>query len=261
MFIKIERRFLLTFFCEICSEPLIDPVNLSSTCEKTFCRQCLNDNWSIHLRQCQTCSLVEDPSTIQCTRESLTFRRYLDDLLVQCSQCSTKNLQRRYFLHHLDEECCQRLVFCPSRDVQCSWQGQAKDLRSHRQKCPHESLRPLLTNLFDKTLHLSRVIQIKERLVSFAEQMRDEEEQSNDLRAIHGQIQDLVEQVFRSEEKKDQQIQSSTQTIERQDKQLEELIERNNQLTHFEEQSRLQSTQINSLEERKSTIDERKRFA
>ena len=75
------------------------------------------------------------------TRETLLFRQYLDDLLVQCSQSSQTNLRGLSCQNHLKNECFQRVVFCLSRNVHCSWQELAKELRSHRTEYPDEYLR------------------------------------------------------------------------------------------------------------------------
>lgn len=46
------------------------------------------------------------------------------------------------------------IVPCPGKDVKCPWTGRRDLLAAHTSVCPHEALRPLLTDLLHRIADL-----------------------------------------------------------------------------------------------------------
>ena len=120
---KIDDELL----CVICTDPFRSPVNCND-CGQTFCEECIREV-SRGRGSCPICRKrnVDYPRVI-----SRALRNQLDRLLVQCSLCDEKNIQRGNFPDHLSIQCPKQLVSCPDK---CQWKGCREDLCEHLVKC------------------------------------------------------------------------------------------------------------------------------
>lgn len=120
---KIDDELL----CVICTDPFRSPVNCID-CGQTFCEKCIREA-SKERDSCPICRKrnVNYPPVI-----SRALRNQLDRLLVQCSLCGEKNIQRGNFPDHLSIQCPKQLVPCPDK---CRWEGCRENLSEHLVQC------------------------------------------------------------------------------------------------------------------------------
>ena len=131
--------------CTICVEPFLKPVSLS--CQHTFCRKCI-EPWLNECRSCPTChrSPVFGQSKIFSPINTHIVNNQLDRLLVRCNLCGEINIERGNFSEH-DAKCLQKLVECPSADIECPWIGPRHEQDVHLMTCPFEPIRPIINRL------------------------------------------------------------------------------------------------------------------
>lgn len=177
--------------CTACQNPLVDPVSLPSTCQQTFCRQCLFTNYAEHAKDCPKCQdkQLEDH---QPQPESPLVDRILGRLLVKCTRCSEDNIKRADFSQHAEHMCVKRIVSCSAKDVLCEWAGPYENLAEHTSTCSHEQLRETLLKLLNDK---QRFEQLKPEHQALSDQSR-QMEQSN--QQLHEKVKrlELVEQEY-----------------------------------------------------------------
>ncbi|CAF2588643.1 unnamed protein product [Rotaria sp. Silwood2] len=116
----------------------------SSKCGHTFCHQCIIE-WLNKQNTCPTCRnrmSLQELSPIA-TRIILN---QLDRLLVQCTLCKQKNIQRGNILHHF-EQCPNKIVPCLAADIKCMWTGRPNERIEHVRMCPFQQIRPIIDEL------------------------------------------------------------------------------------------------------------------
>lgn len=129
--------------CPICSEPLREPV-CADQCGHTFCRECITKTF----RQMSTCPTCRHSLTLADFRSITTrpFLNQLNQLLVQCKQCSKSGIQRGDFKEHI-ATCVQTMVPCLAAAIHCDWKGKRDQLQDHIIACPLVKVQPIIADL------------------------------------------------------------------------------------------------------------------
>ena len=152
--------------CVICKQILESPVSLL-VCQHTFCESCIN-TW---LRENETCPICRQPTICVYSggyHPSLRTPAYvpintrivlnqLARLHVRCLRCDQTNIQRCQWENH-QKTCLNRIVACPSADIQCPWQGARDVLAIHMNDCPFQQVRPIIDK-FKAELNSARTAQ------------------------------------------------------------------------------------------------------
>lgn len=230
--------------CDICKEPLIDPVSLP--CEQTFCLGCIKDNLQDHSNNCSQCNkktLTNEDLKVEGPR----IRRQLNQLRVKCRLCQEKNIQRSHFIEHLQESCPKRNVLCPANDIKCLWNGSFDQLHEHTNICLYEKLRDTLTELINDNQDFQ---QLK---IDFKNIENKSEEQQKQIEQIENENKNLTKEIEQFEQlKKDnqhltEQLNQQTTEINQLNQQTQQQINEINQLKNENQSLNQQINQIEQL--------------
>ena len=124
--IDIELR------CTICDEPFQSPVNCTN-CGNTFCQVCII-KWMQRQLSCPSCRQMGNNFLPVISRVILN---QLNRLLVQCSLCQERNIQRTNFNDHISLICPKQVITCNN---QCRWIGLRENLQQHIIECPKQRI-------------------------------------------------------------------------------------------------------------------------
>ena len=106
--------------CIICDSPFDDP--LCTTCDHTFCRQCITNSINTGSTQCPICR-QKVGSIDYLVQASRTVRNMLDRLPVKCTFCEKTGLQRGNFNDHTTKACSKVHVPWPIGRYRMSMEG------------------------------------------------------------------------------------------------------------------------------------------
>lgn len=119
--------------CMICYQPFQSPVNCIN-CGQTFCQECI-DNWC--KQQQPSCPTCRENGYLFIPVVTRIVLNQLNRLLVQCSLCQQKNIERNYFLDHINYVCPKQMISCKNK---CHWKGLREDFEEHFIKCQTNKL-------------------------------------------------------------------------------------------------------------------------
>ena len=127
--------------CSICNEPLEKPS--ITPCEHVFCRPCI-EGWLIrqHNGTCPTCRQVLSLNDLR--KVMRPFRNILDAILVICTQCGLRGIQRGNFRDHIVKQCPKSIQRCKATDLGCLWTGPRDEMDRHLAECEFERRRATL---------------------------------------------------------------------------------------------------------------------
>ncbi|UJR26997.1 hypothetical protein I4U23_008304 [Adineta vaga] len=148
--------------CSICNQPFVRPVSTNCRRKHKFCRQCI-EQWLKSNSSCPTYIVID----------------VLNELRVKYAACEQTEFERDDFNNRLNYKYPSITVKCPAYDIKCSWRGSRDQLANHVNKCPYQSLRPLVVSLLNENQEL------KEQMTQVTKQMK----------RYRNEIQQLKEQV------------------------------------------------------------------
>lgn len=106
--------------CSICLEIMNDPYECTNA--HHYCKKCIY-KWYRNNINCPVCKINGY------SQPSKTMKKIINDINIQCSQCS-EYIPYGKKTFHLYNECSERYVICKNSSV-CKWAGQYKNLRMH----------------------------------------------------------------------------------------------------------------------------------
>ena len=95
-----EAQIGIDLKCAICLEPYQSPL-CDSQCGHAFCYPCLR-TWLLHKQSCPICRRYFT-SFVRSSDQRLSSG--LGDLLVRCTNCDTRNIERHKFGEHMKNAC------------------------------------------------------------------------------------------------------------------------------------------------------------
>ena len=122
-----EEKIDIELKCTICDEPFQSPVNCLE-CGNTFCQACIR-SWAIRQTSCPSCRKIDSKFEPVLSRVVLN---QLNRLIVRCTLCDQRDIQRSNLIDHLAATCPKQTVTCTDR---CGWQGLREVLAEHLVAC------------------------------------------------------------------------------------------------------------------------------
>lgn len=122
-----EEKIDIELKCTICDEPFQSPVNCLE-CGNTFCQACIQ-SWAIRQTSCPSCRKTGSKFGPVLCRVVLN---QLNRLIVRCTLCDQRDIQRSNLTDHLAATCPKQTVTCTD---QCGWQGLREVLDEHLLAC------------------------------------------------------------------------------------------------------------------------------
>ncbi|UJR11185.1 hypothetical protein I4U23_015366 [Adineta vaga] len=249
--------------CGICKNPFIDPVTLSSSCQQTFCRQCIETNYETHVTNCHHCH-GKSLSKEDFKSEGTVINRILNDFDVKCAHCSQENIKRENFSQHLKEICPKRIIFCSAKDVNCEWNGPYDQSDQHINTCPYEQLRSQLTELLNDKQSLVQLRNDYENLKEKSKQIEDEnqmlKEDVKQMTILTQQLNDqsvenkkLEQEIILLNQQKDtleKEFKSIQEKMNNASSELDQLNEQINRLKPFENENEQIKRENQSLQDK-----------
>ena len=225
--------------CAICAEPFRKP--LCTPCGHIFCRECITTVINGSNRRCPICrSRLESVNSLAPVTHSV--RNMLDRLPIICGICGTTRLERGNFNHHVNQNCPQMRVSCPSADIGCSWMGPRGQLATHLQTCAVQPVQAKLTEL------TTNVRLLREQIRQQRDRIQQQDDQIKELRDRTRQHDDKITQQGDQVQHQNNQIRQQRDRIQQQGDQTRELCDRiqqqNNQISEQRDQIRQQNNQI-----------------
>ena len=195
-----EESINRSLMCSICNQPFIQPVSTNCKKRHKFCRACI-EPWLERNQSCPTCrQRLQTEDLISITEDIVVD--VLNELLVQCSACGRKGIERGNFPEHVKMSCPMVVVPCSANDINCPWTGHRSLHDDHRRECSYEALRPVLAAMIKENQCLKK--QVRQLNTDFSRcqnemsQLREKiRQQASRLDAQHSEMVHLTSQLIR----------------------------------------------------------------
>lgn len=122
-----EDQIDIELKCTICDEPFQSPMNCT-LCGNTYCQSCVIQ-WLKKQVSCPSCR--KDGNNFQPVLSRIVINQ-LNRLLVQCTLCQQRNIQRSNFNDHISCTCPKYIVECKNK---CGWKGFRENSQEHLNEC------------------------------------------------------------------------------------------------------------------------------